>query len=192
MLAFFVRTRSTRLGRTQLMKFLYLSDYEARRFLGRPISSIQYVWFHFGPYSAQLQDALAELRSSQLIVEESVEYPTGTQGYRYVDGRKEIAFDFDAGEIELLRYVCETYSTQSLQSLLDDVVYQTEPMLKAVSEGRKNQPLEMGIVDGIRLNELGVPYDELLRRKKLSEQGNRTAHEDVMSAARATLRDAAS
>src|SRR5690349_10824134 len=92
MLAFFVKHCGGMLGRTQLVKFLYLADYESRRYLGRQISGIEYIWHHYGPYDQQLNSRIALLEREGVIREESVMYPTGKEGYIYHSGDREVAF----------------------------------------------------------------------------------------------------
>jgi uncharacterized protein YwgA len=191
MLAFFVKHCGGRIGRTQLMKFLYLADYEARRFLGRPISSVEYVWYHYGPYDHGLNDRIALLEREGIIREEPLVYPTGKQGFIYHGGEREVAFTLADEELRLLDYVCETYSRIGLQSLLDDVVYETEPMQKARAQDARNEPLDMSIADDQRRFDLGVPYEEVMKRSGNARAGRSVDHAEAMAMIRKALGDAA-
>src|SRR2546430_11848217 len=87
LVAFFVnRCGDGNLGRTRLMKLLYLADYEARRYLGRPISKIKYIWHYFGPYEPELTTWVNRLKEHGVVMEETVVYPTGKYGYLYTPG----------------------------------------------------------------------------------------------------------
>lgn len=192
MLAFFVQNCNGRVGRTQLIKFLYLADYEARRFLGRPISSVVYEWYHYGPYDHQFQSRLSTLRNSGVILEEPVAYPNGLRGYIYVSGETQFDLNFDPDEVAVLEHVCKTYSRINLQSLLDDIVYETEPMRNAQQRDARNQPLEMNLVDSSRRFDLGVPYDVLMRRKAAARRGEVVDHAEAMTRLREARRNGSS
>lgn len=189
MLAFFVQHCSGRVGRTQLLKYLYLADYEARRYIGRQISAIEYIWYHHGPYDRELYNRLDELKAAGVVREDRVTYPTGKEGYIYYAGERDVTFTLAPDEMRILAYVCHTYSRLNLQTLLDDVVYETEPMQKArVSEAR-NQPLDMSTADNQRRFDLGIPYEELLRRSADARAGKAVPHEEAMKMIRDALRE---
>ena len=190
MLAFFVQHCEGRIGRTQLIKFLYLADYEARRFLGRPISSVEYTWYHYGPYDQQFLNRISSLRTARIIVEEPVAYPNGLQGYVYVAGTEPISFDFASDELRVLNHVCETYSRVNLQSLLEDIVYETEPMRRAQALDARNQPLDMSLVDNTRRFDFGVPYDALIARSASARTGTTLEHSVAMANLRSARRNA--
>ena len=164
MIAFFVNQLGGDFGRTALMKYLYLADYEARRFLGKPISETEYVWHHYGPYDHNLNARIEGLEKKNILSQEQVQWPTGQQGYRFRPGSVAVPYGFSPEEVLVLQYVCEEYSKLDLQALLEDVVYATEPMKDAQDRNGKQKPLNMEIVNGVRRNDLGIPFDELLRR----------------------------
>jgi antitoxin SocA-like protein len=170
------------LGRTRLMKLLYLSDYEARRFLGRPISGIKYIWHFYGPYERKLTTWIARLRDGGVLVEEPVVYPSGREGFLYTPGPKQVPPTFTPAEVEILSYVCRQYSRVELRELLDDVVYQTEPMLRAKKKGTQEKPLEMDIVNNTKGNELTVTLEELLERRRQLRAGEGLSHANAMAA----------
>lgn len=182
LVAFFVNRCAGNLGRTRLMKLLYLADYEARRYLGRPLSGIKYVWHFYGPYEPKLPEWIDSLKGSGVIVEEPMTYPSGVTGYLYTPGPRSPSASFAPAEMEILSYVCRQYSQVPLRDLLDDVVYQTEPMLKAQEKGAKNQPLEMHIVDNSKSNELSISFEELLERRRQLQAGEYLPHAEAMAA----------
>src|SRR3990167_3197938 len=77
LIAYFVTRCSGHLGRTQLVKFLYLADYEARRYLGKPLSGFQYFWHHYGPFDHAIYENLENLKTRGFVDEESILFPTG-------------------------------------------------------------------------------------------------------------------
>lgn len=189
MLAFFVKHCAGRLGRTQLMKFLYLADYEARRFIGRPISDVRYIWHHHGPYDTQLPGRISALKAADVIREDQILYPTGKQGFIYYSCDREVDSTLEPIETAVLHYVCETYSRHSLQSLLDDVVYETEPMQHARVNEARHQPLDMSMVDNQKRFDLGIAYDELLKRSVKAREKNVVEHEEAMALIRKALQE---
>ncbi len=184
LVAFFVNRcgRDGNLGRTRLMKLLYLADYEARRFLGRPISGIKYIWHFYGPYEKKLTTWITRLRDGGVVVEEAVMYPSGKEGFLYTAGAKEAPPSFSPAEVEILSYVCREYSRVDLRELLDDIVYQTEPMVRAQKKGAKEKPLEMDIVNNAKANELTISLEELVERRRQLRAGQCLSHAEAMSA----------
>lgn len=191
LIAFFVNQCSGRIGRTQLMKFLYLADYEARRYLGKSLSSIDYVWYHYGPYDRELNARLDRLIASGVVRSETQEFPTGKFGYRYSAGQRDVAYSLHPDEFHILSYICETYSEMSLRDLLDEVVYETEPMKNAQEKNAKNESLNMGLVDNQKRYELGVPFDELLARSREARLGKKVSWEEMIERINSSTADAA-
>lgn len=190
MLAYFVNRCDGQLGRTQLMKFMYLTDYEARRYLGHPLSDLDYVWHTYGPWNFDIQKILDALVRGGVVREEEVRYPNGKRGFLYHWIGGSVLFTFDPVELRILSFVCATYGSMPLASLLNDVVYQTEPMLSLESSGPRGQRLDMSIVDNARRNDLGVPYDELVRRSEHARAGHVLDHATAMEQVRRALANA--
>src|SRR5205809_876267 len=144
LVAFFVKHcgGDGKLVRTRLMKLLYLADYEARRFLGGPISGAKYIWHFFGPYDPKLPRWINRLKDCGVVVEAPVTYPSGKQGFLYTPGPTSTLESFSPVEVEVLSYVCRQYARVELRELLEDVVYQTEPMLLAQKKKAKEKPLD--------------------------------------------------
>ena len=180
LVAFFVSRCLGELGRTRLMKLLYLADYEARRYLGRPLSTLKYVWHYYGPFDASVDAILNKLKADGAIVETPVAYPSGKNGYLYSRGPQEIVPTFDPPDLAILSYVCEKYSAVSLRELLDEIVYQTEPMKAAIDEKAKNTELRMQVVDNAKANEFGVSFEMLLRRSWELRGGKSLSHQEAM------------
>jgi uncharacterized protein YwgA len=169
-----------RLGRTRLMKLLYLADYESRRFFGRPLTNLQYVWHYYGPYDSTLFDATQELENLGVIVSEQVIYPSGKAGYLYHSGSRSISTTFAPSEVELLSYVVREYSKKELKVLLEDIVYETEPMQALQERDGRGEPLPMDMVNNSRRNELGLDIEQLLERSRRVRAGEYLSHADAM------------
>ena len=73
---YFVK-RVPRAGRTQLVKFLYLSDLFSRQFLGEPITDLDYIWHDHGPFDSKIYAKISDLVDSEAIKEQKVQYLSG-------------------------------------------------------------------------------------------------------------------
>jgi hypothetical protein len=80
---YFVEWFSGEIGRTQIVKYLYLADLEARRYLGRPVSSLRWKKHNFGPFDARVLQAVEQLEKEGAIQAQQVSYPNGKQGFLY-------------------------------------------------------------------------------------------------------------
>lgn len=152
-LKFFLQQTGAGLGVTKLQKLAYLADLEARKYLGRPITTFDYYWHDHGPFDGALYTAKDELVDGGHAKEEQREY-FGYRERRLIDRGKAAPFDFDAYELEVLRFVADTYLATELRKLLTEVVYKTRPM-KAVKSRGERLPMEQ--VDNSGEAELG--YD---------------------------------
>src|SRR5262245_28563618 len=106
MIRFFVE-RVPGAGRTQIVKFLYLADVESRRYLGRPISNLNYIWYDYGPFDKEILSQLDQLCDHGFVKGEKTFYPGGT-GYRYNPGTA-VQFNFSNEELAILNFTAATY-----------------------------------------------------------------------------------
>jgi len=169
------------LGRTRLMKLLYLADYEARRYLGRPISKSKYIWHFYGPYEPGLTRWVNRLRDNQVVIEQPVVYPNGKRGFLYSRGPAQAKPTFTPAETAILAYVCRKYMQVPLRELLDDVVYQTEPMIHAQKTRARGRPLQMSRVNKAKAGELTISLEQLIERRAQVEAGEVLTHAEAMA-----------
>jgi uncharacterized phage-associated protein len=172
LVSYFVDRLSGRVGRTMLMKLLYLADLESRRYLGKPISSMNYQLHHYGPFDQELYRALNTLRDAGEITEEPIEFPAGV-GYRYASLRQGRTHNFSRAEEAILGYVFKTYAEYDLQSVLD-VVYSSKPMKRLEGvEGDTRLPMEC--VD----NEMQIALGGIDLERALAAEENRKQGKSV-------------
>ena len=83
-------------------------------------------------------------------------------------------------EFYLLQYVIENYSKVDLQTLLDEIVYETEPMKKAIENEAYGKELSMKMVDNVdkRLYE-GLDPEDIIEGEKAVEKGKVRPLEEV-------------
>lgn len=151
--------RLPNIGRTLVVKYLYLADLESRRYRGKPLTDLDYIWYDHGPFDSEIYAQLDILRQGNFIKQECVQYPNGKYGYQYAAGDNPLPDELAPDERAILDAVVEQYGAMSLQALLDDVVYQTKPMLDAKERNARDGQLRMELVD----NEARIPGLELER-----------------------------
>src|SRR5437867_11045996 len=122
-------------GRIKLVKYAYLADCEAYRYLGRAISNFRYRFDKHGPFDRAFFDTKDEL------VREGYATETPTRigpydGYDYRPTNQPGAYGFSQAEGEILRYVAETYLNETAIRLCEDGVYKPPRMLGATGGER--------------------------------------------------------
>jgi hypothetical protein len=167
-------------GRTQIAKFLYLTDLEARRVLGRPLTTLRYVWCDHGPFDEQIHDRLADLKNSELIREEQYASSYGGPAFRYTATGDGCPTPFGPAELAVVRQVADDIAKTALRDLLDDVVYQTSPMVDARERGARNQPLRMELVDNTAQTP-GLDPSRAYQAVAEADAGQLAAHADVFA-----------
>jgi hypothetical protein len=174
--------RLPELGRTQIVKLLYLVDLESHRQLGRPITGAQWKFHHHGPYWSGFIPALEQLeRTGHLEPPRRFEFAGGTgYSYRATDGKAGPASEFSPAEEAILAYVVREFGQRRLATLLE-VVYDTPPM-KGAQRGRR---LNMRMVDlegvieagGISLDDVVTAQAQLARGEGITlEELRRELH----------------
>jgi hypothetical protein len=168
---------SGQVGRIRLMKYLYLADLEARRYLGHPLSRFEYHLDRYGPFDAGIYNVLDSLKTKGLIGEDL--YPwQGSTGFVYHDSSEPVVFSLSPAERYLLEYVIRKFHAVEMSQLLEDIVYETWPMKKATQHG---ELLDMDAVNNTMKQRLkGIDFDRLLLGEQQIREGNYTTLDDVL------------
>lgn len=146
-------------GRTRLVKFLYLADLEARRWLGHPLTPLNYIWYDHGPFDSDIYSQLDHLCGLGYLNEETYQRADGTTCYRYrTTDAPPPGEPLKAAELALVDYVAAQHGKKRLKALLDEV-YRTPPMEQAQKEGHRGVTLNMDLVN----NESRIAGAELER-----------------------------
>ena len=157
-------------GRTRFLKFVYLADYYSHLFRGRPISSFRYIKWHHGPFDKSFYDVLKSLKTKGLITDEQIAWSKG-ELYRFIDIGGPVAYDLLPAELHILSRVAELYQTAEIGELLDEIVYQTEPM-KAVEDKRIGTRLNMQALNDLGKKQIGgLDIDTILRSRQEIREG---------------------
>lgn len=127
------------LNRTRLVKLLYLIDIERVRSRREPLTGLDWVFFHYGPYAYELIDTLEAMEGTELTVSQwhdSVLYRAAPSAPD-ADG-------WNAGTRRTVDRVIDRFAPLDLNELLDYVYFHTGPM----ADAERGQPLDLSRARG--------------------------------------------
>ena len=111
-------------------------------------------------FDKQILDSLDTLCRQQVVTEEQVRLPaTVSPGTATMSPVSQMALISPEQRRSILEHIVGVYGRHDLRSLLDDVVYETKPMVDAKQRGAFGEPLKMEMVD----NECRTPGLDLER-----------------------------
>ena len=126
-----INDREGVVGKTALVKLVYLVDVEHYRRYGRTVSGLSWRFYHYGPYAAELEQVIRENRFVN-------EYGNRERpGYRYFgkgdwqDIHRVFNAHFGSSVKHVADWVIEQWGIESLEIILDYVYFETEPMQDA-------------------------------------------------------------
>lgn len=181
---FFVLQARKPLGRTQLVKLVYLADLEARRYLGHPVTDIAWRFHHHGPFDERVGVAVRSLRTAGVVRAETVEYPTTlSKDYKPASLDEPDLSDLSPGQRRVLELVAARWANANLRAVLR-AAYATKPM-QGVARG---QTLNMQQVDGEAKDEgLGLSLEDIARGEEDLRAGRVVSGEDFKRGVEARL-----
>lgn len=124
-------------GRVQFTKYLYLIDYCHWRFHGRQATDAHWVFYHYGPWAAEVQTAMNDLAVIQGF-SWGEEEETVLQFVRV----EEPPPKQPAGMEGVIQHVLRAFKDRDLNYLLNFAYGQTEPMLAA----KRGEALDFSLV----------------------------------------------
>lgn len=131
-----------RLGRTRLTKALFLADYQARKHFGHPITTYDYKFHHYGPWTGQIREDVESLEAVSLVKEHTYLSFKGVGHYYTARGDAHYS-NLGSSELFVLEAVCDHCASGDLDELLREI-YDTPPMRIAKQLGRGARiPMEM-------------------------------------------------
>ncbi len=135
-LIYLIIKKASYLGKTKLVKLIYLMDYEHFKAFGNSITKIDYFYYHYGPYSDEISKYINELGKSKIILEtRNISSFTGRVFCTYCTlGGFEYDKYLGADEIDTANYILQKYGNEQLEILLD-ITYDTVPMKNVKSQG---------------------------------------------------------
>lgn len=117
--------------RTKLVKLLFLSDRKAKDKLGKKITDIEYIRYHYGPFKPEILSTLEEM-DGYGIQEKTESSKYGGKAYRYVEGNnpRTSCSSISQKEKEIIDEVVEKYRRVSLEDILNEI-YSLEEIKEA-------------------------------------------------------------
>lgn len=123
---------SLSIGKTKLIKLLYLLDIEHHRAHQRTLSELNWVFYKFGPYAFEIENFLGDIG----VTEEGIVLRGGRIFSRLgIDPEEEAEIDIERRAI--LDTLIEEWGDASLGELLDYVYFDTEPMIDVQTRGER-------------------------------------------------------
>lgn len=123
-------------GKTKLVKLLYLIDVETYKVKSRTFSGINWIFYHYGPYAFEIDEALKQLEID--IPQENVKTYSGFNA-KIFKPYKSLTSNFEEStgfQKMLVDRVLETWGPEDLNTLLSYVYFHTEPMENAVRNAK--------------------------------------------------------
>ena len=170
-----------RLGKTKIVKLLYLADLESRRLMGKPISEMRYRWYNHGPWDERVDVCLKALTEAKSIEVEI--YPMhGWYGSLYHNLGGNIDSGLSQAEKRILDYLIQEYGQKKLKELLEEIVYETTPMKDVRERKAFNEFLRMELVDNELRAAFGdVDFEDLVAGENDILEGRSTPLSEVLS-----------
>ena len=166
------------LGRTKLIKLVYLSDYFSRRARGKPISNYRYRLADHGPFDHAFYPTLKALED--VGIKET--YFKEWDGYRYsVPDKPTPPMALDKAELEIVGRVIETFGKRPLNQL-QDVVYHTEPMVTAKDAKKAGEDLDMESCNHQIMEELSLDFSTYLDSREALRRGEGISLDELINA----------
>jgi hypothetical protein len=127
--------------KTTLVKLLYLGDVEAVR-RGQPrLSSVNWIYYKFGPYALELEQAIRDLAGQDVDELEGVS-AAGRSYRKYQAEMMDESTSLSPEVKAILNNVLERWAGESLERLLNYAYFETEPMLVA----KWREPLDFSVI----------------------------------------------
>ena len=117
-------------GRTRIMKLLYLADLVAKYRLGKTITGSRYYYYFFGPYSDEVQKAIISLTAKGVLQDNPVLTNAG-QAHDYKVKVQDLPkLPLTKKEKAILDEIISKFGRRKLEEIIK-TAYQTPPMKTA-------------------------------------------------------------
>ena len=127
-----LRDAEVSIGKTKLVKLLYLVDVENWRRSRKTLTGLEWSFYHYGPYAFEIDDALEELEFD--IPQESFSTESGGKAYSFRPDwglRSDLGKAVSLSELRLVDRIIQEWGEAELNPLLNHVYFYTEPMKDA-------------------------------------------------------------
>lgn len=123
------------IGKTHLVKLLYLTEVEVFRETRQRLTQLNWVFYLYGPYAYELENILKEPEFQK----ESVKTSSEKDFVRFTIAEPSTVYGsfVDAKTSLLIKKIVGQWASKPLSELLDYVYFQTEPMQHVKHRGEK-------------------------------------------------------
>jgi uncharacterized phage-associated protein len=125
-------------GKVRITKLLYLLDLEYYRDHGSTFTGLNWIYYKYGPYTAEIDDVLSQVG----IKLEEEAFTSKKSIKRLMVSESVSAYSVDTHLENYLHRIWTAWGMESLPRLLDFVYFETEPMLDA----KRGEPLNFNKV----------------------------------------------
>jgi hypothetical protein len=147
-LYFVVKTKGN-ITKTQLIKFLYLADLYAVKWTGKPLTELDWCYYHYGPWHEEIEKTLNSLAESNRIELKPMLTKNDQDAILVtLNGNEDLtgSFDFSLSLELMLDNIRKEWAGSGKDRFnnLLEYVYDTEPMKEA---RQKHQPEEKALLN---------------------------------------------
>jgi hypothetical protein len=162
------------IGKTKLIKLLYLLDLENFRSNKKTDTELNWIFYKYGPYAFELEEFLENIG----VIEEEIPTKGGRVFLRLgIDHQEEVEIGIEKRLI--LDSLIKEWGDASLSELLDYVYFDTEPMMEAQTRGETLnfdfiKPQSYYAVKGYKIDEKqGQEITNKIREWELAKKNGR-------------------
>ncbi|MCF8567809.1 hypothetical protein LLE49_24105 [Alicyclobacillus tolerans] len=171
LMVYFISAFPQRLGRTKLIKSVYLLDCEWYRLYGETYSGLNYLRDYNGPFDVAFYDAKDALCAEGVITELEYLHSSG-KGYEYViSGTRVEAPSLQGLALNIASDIVEELKYAGLNDFLRRA-YNTEPM-KVVQDKERDKRGHLLLGEVLDMDELRKPPKALFSFKQVKRAGKR-------------------
>ncbi|GEM_PF-1033530 len=118
--------RGVSIGKTQLVKYLYLAEVEYYRNTGQRLTDLQWLFYHYGPYALELENILREPEFE--TIQNTIEQGKTFIRFKVAEIDRSYLPTVEAKLSLLVKKIVTQWKDTPLNKLLDYVYFETEPM----------------------------------------------------------------
>ncbi len=129
------QSKNLTVGKTQLVKYFYLTEVEYYRETGSRLTDLDWKFYHYGPYAFELGTMLEEKifnrEEIEISAEKSFNKFTVAEPTKYYNDLVDVKTSL------IVKRIVGRWGDKPLQELLDFVYFETEPMQAVDRRGQK-------------------------------------------------------
>lgn len=129
------RNKNLPVGKTQLVKYLYLTEVEHYRETGSRLTDLDWKFYHYGPYAFELETILEE----KIFKHEEIKISTEKSFNKFTVAEPTKHYNdlVDVKTSLIIKRIIGMWGDKPLQDLLDYVYFETEPMQVVDRRGQR-------------------------------------------------------